>query len=525
MANPKAVYENLLALAKAGRGDGTIYASGSTAVPNAGNKTFDLSPITFISDLTEVDGVLKGYELVFLASGNTYLITDYVEATDLATVKDTPIATDAGAYEVRKTLWTPDFASASPLRLAADGRKHTSWIQDTVSTDADILAYLPNLIDDGDFEAGSLGAYWGAAGDGDSSQSEIATSEQFGDYLAQLSLGTTGTTSAIHQAGKEKLYAGRTYGIIFEARRLTGAVADAFDVTLRYASGSPETYIPVTFTLIDTVNDSLGDLGQGTDNQWLPQIETAAAWQEAAFQVPEDIEAGDWNLWLNNTDSVNRRNVRLDGVYIWEIKQPGAFMISGHNFAGGFPAGSHCTAYRLNPHRSGTGVDDRQQLHDLDNPPVGSEIIYERFTPTTSIFPVFRFFFGLVTGITFQASELWIGEEWSWSRPPNRILTGMEDEVESIQTYSRAHVGVGELLAEFRAYQDEVTLVEPAEALIWRDFRKKNGHGAPFWLIIPADAALGQAEEIIFMRCPQAPRIDPDLPGFYRVGFTFEEAF
>jgi len=168
MSQPEMLYRNLLDIANAGRGDGTVYAWGNSSVISG--STFDLTTINIMTDLgADADDKFNGYKLVFTSSGRSYLITDWVAATDVATVFETPNAEDTGAYTIRRTLYTNDFNVANPIRYGANGRLYQKWVDKAANNAVQILACAPNLIDDGGFERNSLTAYWttrGVAGTG-----------------------------------------------------------------------------------------------------------------------------------------------------------------------------------------------------------------------------------------------------------------------------------------------------------------------------------------------------------------------
>lgn len=521
MANPKVLGRNILALSKAGRGDGTIYASGPSAVVDVDAKTFDLSTITFISDLTEADDILIGYELVFTTSGNTYLITDYVASTDVATVRDTPIATDTGAYEVRRTLYTANFDPAYPVRNASNGRLYKTWKDDAITSAIEIYAPLPNAMDDGGFELNSLADFWTIAQAGTGTVAINPTAPLLGTYDVKMNKGDQ-TYVLLSQVGKVDLLPGRSYGVVFKASGDGGAVTD-LRVTIIYEYPGSSDFIPVTFTKINA-GDALGDIGNGTDNEWKPAIADSELWEEITFTVPDSLNAGEWRLQFRQYDSTD---VFLDEIYVFEVVQADTFVLGNHNAAGGFTSASHLRGARCMGDLTSFSPDDYDLLIDLDADVQvdGNSPLYEKFTPGTELYPVYSVYFSGVFGQIWEVGEIWIGREWDWARPPNRLLTSVEDTVSSIQSYSRAHVGVGELLAQYREYRDTVQLIDSTEVLKWKAFLDNNGYGAPFWLIVPADADLGQAEEVIFMRCPKAPFIVPELPGYYRASFSFEEAF
>ena len=95
MTTPIIYHKNALRIAEDGLGDGTIYASGPSAVVNQTNKTFDLTTISIIADLgADSDDLFNGYILIFPNGSNIpYHIVDWEASTDLATTFEPPATT------------------------------------------------------------------------------------------------------------------------------------------------------------------------------------------------------------------------------------------------------------------------------------------------------------------------------------------------------------------------------------------------------------------------------------------------
>lgn len=526
MANPKVVYQNLLAFARAGRGDGTAYASGSSMTPDADNKTFDLTGIVFISDLADTDDALNGLELVHTPNGNTYLITDWATGTKLATVKDTPISTDTGAFEIRRTLQTDDFDADYPLRAAANGRLYKKWVDGAANNQVDIEIALPNAMEDGGFESGTITG-WNSSTDDDGTIAVNGTGPILGSYDMRLNKNTGIWVRGYKPFSEVAFKAGVTYMI-----RLKAKAGAATTTNMRFAIYPTAIAVPDEFDILSTLDlkSLTGDIESGgaAIKSIFMDLDTTPQWKVATFSPPVDYAAGDLGLWIECAGFAPMQPLTIDEIYVCEAVYPDTLVLGGHNLVADVPAGSEVRALACTASRSSYAAgNDSSQLFDINAnvANAGREVIYEEFTAPALPWPILAITLAAKAGYTWEAAEIWIGELWDWARPPNRILTAMEDQVESNQSYSKGHVGIGELLADYRFYDDIVNLIEPAEALIWKDFQKKNGHGAPFWLIIPADSGLDQAEEVIFMRCPQAPVIEPELPGYYMAFFIFEGAF
>lgn len=523
MAQPEMLYRNLLAVAAEGRGDGTIYAWGTSATVDQANKQFDLTTINIMTDLgADADDLFNGYVLVFTSSGRSYLITDWTAATDVATVFETPNTTDTGAWTIRRTLYTNDFNVANPLRYAANGRLYQKWIDASANNAAQIFAALPNLIDDGGFERNSLSTYWttrGVAGTG--TVAINSTTPILGTYDCKFNQGDQ-TYVGLEQNGKGDLRKGYTYGIIMKTGGDAGVVTD-FRVSLEYVAGSA-TQVPVTFTEINGGDDT------ATSNIWKPAITDANAWDEIIFTVSEDLDAGAWKLVLDQYDATD---VFIDEVYIWEIgptvstpDQPDTLIIGNHNHAGGYSgSGVLVEAHRCQYDLTSRGASEFSEQLDDTITVDGNSPVYQTWTASTSIYPIFYTGFAAISGKTWEAGEIWLGQRWTWTMYPDPPITAKQLSIESTSTRSRGGARVSSKIYQQTIYNGQLELVTGTEADKWKLFVSEMGHGASFWLRIPAQTNLGVTAQTVFVDCKNPPTVTPDPPVNYRVSFNFEEAF
>ena len=615
MSTPEILYNNLLKISQAGRGDGAIYAFGTIASPDKVNKAFALVDMSIMSDVgANANELFNGYALGFTISNRIYLVTDYtklvidaavfngvglddmtsggtytgsstiiykveidktqtpdefawykdgvVQATsveitgaaqtldlgvtiefnattghteldywefaaspNIATTFEIPNAEDAGDWTMRRTLYTDDFNVANPIRYGSNGQLEKKWIDKAANNDATIQAALPNLIDDGGFELNSLTDYWTIRGAGGTATVAVnAGSPILGTYDCKWNKGDQ-TFIGIEQAGKGPLRKGYTYGIINKTGGDGGVVTD-FRISLEYVAGVA-TNVPVTFTKINSGDDI------ATANIWKPAITDAEAWDEITFVVGEDLETGAWKLVLDQYDATDLFG---DQIYIWEIgatvsgvDQPDTFIVAGHNFAGGFPAGSDVRALRCQPdlssYDSTDPSDDMDILIDLDADVtvLGSATIYETFTASTAIFPIHEITLAAVSGKTWEAAEIWIGKRWSW----DRFLSGDWEPVDQdIQVASSITIGGHKRVSD--RYQQRlrggtIATLDDDETARWESFIAEVGLSKPFWYYIAAIPDLGLAGEIIFMRNRSTPRLPMNADRFRSANYDFEE--
>ena len=516
MSTPEILYRNLLSIAADGRGDGTIYAKGTGATPVVANKTFDITAgYTEMADLTPGNDLHNGAQLVFTVSGRSYLITDWVTATELATVYETPNAEDTGAWTIRRALYTDDFNVANPVRFGVNGRLYQKWIDKAANNTATIQAGMPNAIDDGGFELNSLTDFWATRGVAGTGEVTVEAASLLGGYDCHFNQGDQ-TFVGIEQVGKIILESGKTYGIIFKSLGAGGSVTD-LRVSLEFVTAGDTALIPTTFTKINVGDDTTAP------HFWKPAITVAIDWDEVKFTVSDTVAAESWKLVIDQHDATD---AFIDEIYIFEVISPNTFIAGGHNMAGGFATGSHVRASRTQNDLSSYSSDEYEDLIDLDADVTGnSDPIYETFTATTSIYPIMEINLAAVASKTWEAAEIWIGKRWTWEKYPNSPLTGKQRKIESTSAKARGGPVQSDKIYQQAIISSTQDLVDSSEVDVWVDFIETSGHGKPFWLRVQTAAGLGVTAHTIFCRCASVPDIQEDPPVFYTASFSFEEAF
>ena len=622
MSTPEILYQNLLKIAQQGssRGDGTIYASGSSASPNVSAKTFGLGALSIISDLgANADDKFNGYALHFTSPDRGYLITDYAKSVvgaetftgsglddmtsggtytgaptvvykieidgtgpdnfewskngvvqasgvgiglpdqtldsgvivgwgastghtigdyweftaipDTATVFEPPNPEDTGAWTIRRTLYTDDFNVANPIRYGANGQLEKKWIDKAANNTATIFAAAPNGVDDGGFESNDIDTYSSDDSAGTGTSAINSTTPILGTYDCKLTKGDT--HGGRKWTGQIDLRPGYTYGVI--AKSAGDGGVSGLTTRLSYVSYGDAIQIPITWSLIDTVNDSLSNGGNGIDNIWNCPSTEAAEWQEATFVVSESLSVGEWSLAVRCFSS-ETNDIFVDEIYVWEIgptpadgsiPNPDTLIIAGHNMAGGFASPSSMLGIRCQSDRTNFAfgaVDSSATLVDLDATQVdGAAPIFETFVATTSIYPIMMFSILAVSGKTWEAAEIWIGRRWTW----DRFLSGDWEPVDqSIEVASSVTVGGNKRVSE--RYRNKlragtIATLDDGEVAEWGSFIKEVGRSKPFWYYIAVIADPALASEIMLMRNGTTPKLPMDENRNRSANYDFEE--
>ena len=151
--DPKIYYDNIIRRANNGLGDGTYWATATTAMPNQAYGSFALSGLSIMPDAgADANDKFVGYTLYFVSSGRKYTITDWLASTDTAYVYETPHTSDTGACRIIKTVYESSSDSDHPAKFLSDGKLHHAWKGLTHNQTQTIVAFMPNFLADAGFE-------------------------------------------------------------------------------------------------------------------------------------------------------------------------------------------------------------------------------------------------------------------------------------------------------------------------------------------------------------------------------------
>ncbi len=535
MSTPTVLYRNLLYESNQGRGDGTIYAFGTTAVPTVADKTFVLTTVNIMDDLgADTDDLFNGYILKFDASEREYLVIDWDASSDLATTLDVPNAEDVGDWILRRVLYTVDFDPDNPVEHLQDGLLFQKWIDSGANKDATIQVAAPNGIDDGGFELNSLTDFWIVTQGGTGTVAINAVSPILGTYDCKLSVGDQSDVG-IEQNGKIDLRTGYTYGLTLKAGGDGGQVIGCW-FFLEYAAAGDSPYFPLTFTRTAAGStDNIQNGGNGVNNIWIPRITDVSAREEVTFTVPENINAGDWVLKVSYLVGVD---LFIDEIYLWEIGPTGStggaadqsdtLIIAGHNMAGGFAAGSDVRGLRcqadLSNYDSTDPSDDMDILIDLDAVTVdGNFPIHETFTASVSIFPIMEINLAAVSGKTWEAAQIHIGKTWVWDAHVTGDWRPNAGEIEVASSVSLS--GIRRVSRKFdrRLFSGQVRGLSAEQYGEWLAFIDYVLLDLPFWFTTPAINNRGIVAELLFMRNSRRPELSAQFMVAMHASFRFEE--
>lgn len=393
MSLVKFAWKSFPHLADLGQGDGTAYATFTSATVSASAKTFTLIGLSSIADLTEADDYVNSYLLKVTSSGNVYHITDFVASTDVVTVAETPDSADTGAGEILVNVLDAVQAAAFPVRFSTDWRPFTLW-KGTSATQSDIYYFAPNLIKDGGFEeqaAGNVGGDWTA----ESTDWQIsATTPIRGSRMAVWDTTADAELTANFTAEVKK---GRTYSILFNAQSVTAnPSAGVLDMKIRQKN-SPNTDV---------------DADWETAGTWNPTITTTATWFTSDFTPDFDTDEAQFYVDAITANVGSATAIRIDEVYIWEKITPVRFLVQNHNWNGS--ENIVIEAANLNPLRTNyTGIDHTTVLASFDQD--GTAIIDK--TMTSSSRPVYHLSVPAETGKTHEAGIIFMGEVLTFNKP------------------------------------------------------------------------------------------------------------
>lgn len=402
MSAPTLYIKNALRIAENGLGDGTIYATGSSATIDATQKTVALSGLSIITDIgVDADDKFNGHILYFPSSGNKYHIVDWVASTDTATTWETPQTGDIGASEIRKNL-TQKAGAANPFFLAQDGQLYSKFKAPAAGDGVNATIALPNFLGQGGFEElavaafttseGAINTWWAASAfDWDI----VSASALLGSRMAVWTVGVG--DAHILQRTNRKFLKGRTYKFRCKIQSV-GGNTDA-DCLYLYARSA------------DLGAAGALDSDWDTTEAFKMQATTTATWVTSPDFVPEfDCDNTKFTLSALQSAAGAATSVRIDELYFWEVVDVQSLVIFDHNLASLASTGLRVFGYNCDKGRTSVTAADYNQALSADVS--GLNPALETFS--SQIYPVYTVEFIAVTAVKFEAAQILLGEKWVW---------------------------------------------------------------------------------------------------------------
>jgi len=418
---PELFIKNTLRIAEDGLGDGTAYYSGASAVVNQANKTFDLTPITKIDDLTTpVDDTLNGHILYFPSSRNKYHIVDFVSVTDQVTTWETPDKADIGPWEVRRALVDNNALSGNPALRLADGQRYSDW-RSTTGTILEVS--LPNMLINGGAESPNL-LGWGLSlvGGTTGTVSDNTVSPILGGHDFKFTLGDRSSVAILSAGFAERFRAGETYRLMFKGRAAAAFIPGDLDLFFVSSQGNITAKDPV-----------FSNISSGTTSGviWNPTLGTSNEWHSIDFIPKHDFVYT--RLWVRSRSTVD---LFLDEFYVYRVVDVGALLLFDGGKTGVSEEGPLVTirGSRCNPSRTGlsAGVDDLLMANNVRSY-TGPISVFEF---PAGIFPVYTIRMDFLD----QSSEMLLCEKWVWQHGPNRPVSFDEEQYDEKTHRSRSGV-------------------------------------------------------------------------------------
>jgi len=513
--------KSALKIAEDGLGDGTLYCSGSSAVPDQANKRFDLTTISIIADLgADADDKFNGYILYFPSSGNKYHIVDWEASTDLATTFEPPDVNDTGPWEIRAALvqatnGSNDMLASNPAFMFTDGFPSIKGKQNAVNVSINLSLFLPNFLDQGGFEELLGGDFpsafplnkWGvgAATPSDAGEWKITGAAILGARSGQVVPG--GSDRFLFQSMRgRKFEKGKVYRVCLKASTIGTA-----------PSGNP-----LKLAIFNHQTGNHLDTDWHTDATWdIPSLTTTDTWFVSPPLIPEfGTEDARLQIHCDDSELGSATGLNIDEVYIWEEVDVQSLLVFNHNLDSAADVdivGNYCSTSR-----SGLSGAEQIQLASGTNPVNGSNAFILETDVSPTIFPSYRIYFDPIGSSQYEAGQILLCEKWQFARylflPHD---TGkLEIKEKEIVTLSGASHTV-QFYELFKVGPHTIRLITDAEKAKWDEwarFHQSPPNGKqPFVFRYSSthDIHLVKSDRVMF---------DPDreLPG-WNVKFQFKE--
>lgn len=402
MANPTLYIANAILDAEQGLGDGTAYASGTSATVDQANKRFTIGGLSLIADLgDDTDDLLNGMLLYFPASGNRYHVTDWTAGTDQATVAETPATVDTGACRFLRTLYTYTALASHPAKQACDGVLAKLFKVQAANVALDLRVFLPNLLGQGGFEELAVGP--------------ISNTYSAPGVWYRLGAGVDVVSSSALRGSRMGLWDGATDNYFAQRTLYSLTKGHRYRILLLAQAVGGNTSTGALQVQVTTIN------GTSIVVQALAAITTTATWYIVDFVSGFDC-AATFILALTAANIGSATDVRVDEFYIWDITDaPSALLAFGHNWDG--ITSVNVIGCRCDPSRtsfsSGTGTDDLSMITGVTVN--GSGPVVQTWTvgspPTsTQAWPVYRILIPANTAYQYQVAELLLAAKYSLGR-------------------------------------------------------------------------------------------------------------
>lgn len=490
MANPQLYIRNVLAIARDGLGDGTVYCQGSSATPDQTNKRFTLAGITPIADLPAItDDIFNSYILWFPNTKGKYHVVDYAAGPGQATTFETPNLIDTGAWELRRTIHVPDILAANPALMACDGLPSQKAKIRAVNVACMIDVALPNLLGQGGFEelaAGPFPVSSQPAGKWSTGYSPIAVASASALLGSRMALWTVGGgTADLNQLLTGRLKKGKTYRCILKVQAV-GAATNAGAISFQVRN----------FPGLTNVDANWG--GAGT---WsLGAIGTSPSWVTSPDFIPDfDTANGLLTMTASDVNAGSATAVRIDEIYLWEVVPVSALLAFGHNWDGIganlYVFGNRCQRSRTG-FSSGTGTDDIyivtaasvsgiapvRQTWTVADPPTANQA-----------FPIYTIYIPANANFQYEIGELLLGQARTLDRSPDLGMDPNERDYREVINTTLSGAETRALFSEPRRITGRITYASAADFAVFNgDFREYHiRDGQPFALYWP-----GQFDEL-----------------------------
>jgi hypothetical protein len=473
---PTLFIKNALRLSEFGLGDGTIYASGSGATPNAAQKTFALAGLSILADIgADGDDKFNGHLLYFPASGNRYHIVDWVAGTDTATVWEPPSLTDTGAWQIRRALVCNKQLPGNPAHRLADGQRFADWKS---ASNTVIEAHLPNLVDNGGFETGVLSP-WIKTVEGGTADATIINSVSPAIGTFELKINRGDRTSITITQPLRTLQRNRIYRLLFKARTVTTFVPDNFTVRVLGTGADLTASNPIGGTIQPGLVSFVPTLT--STNTWYSLDLTAPGWDVVGATI-------ELKLWIGMDE------VFIDELYLFEKVNVGALLLFDH---GGLTSLTNLTGRYVSKDRSGqtVAVDNVQILGAQTIR--GGDVGAVQFA--SAVYPIYT----IESSNLIAASEILLAQKWVWGR---HVMMPFDPElIEKEESIFRSRSGVESSVVHSRRrrYKGRVRLLNDTDRDTWKNdwyphhhdprhpFAVQIDSSRPIVLMVDDEAAFG----------------------------------
>ena len=434
-------------------GDGTYYATGSTASIDADNNKITLDSVSnYIADVTDADDLWNGYAIHFTDTNAVYFIQDYDQSTTTITITDKPSSNDTGPWRIIFNAYSSTGYSTNidPTYLCNGilSSKFTTAVEN-------IQFAMPNIIVDGGFE-----------------QYDIADASSAWNSHDSMICTTTYANRTGYRAVRPD-EPGQTDGYLEQELDWTFEKNKQYNISMRINKGTNVTTGAVQVKIQNVSGD--------TDNllNWTPELSDSSVYT-TTFTPSKTEGQKKIKIYYFHVYDPDSTNVYIDEVYLWESLSLDTVFLGNYNIfdyqAGDKWEGNSRPIVRSNVSSYGA------TLANLSNATYDNRNYAYVSTSTSVDYPYHTISMYTTSSYSQSIGCIFIGKKWDWSENASAPNDLNKESAVYDSNETRGGVRYDNLNYAYKEAEGTLFPVQDSEASNFKTWWDIDGkHRNPMW--------------------------------------------